>query len=210
MTTATPSLSDYEQTILELLPDQGKWSDEAYLWLTDHTNQLVEFTDGKIERLPMPTDLHQTVLEFMFTALLAFISPVGGKVHFAGIRMRVRRGKYREPDVLLVRDAKDPRRGNRFWTGADLTLEVVSPEKPERDLIDKRFDYAEAGVPEYWIVNPQVETITVLKLQNDAYVEHGVFGRGQQATSAVLPGFRVNVDDVFNVDSPPDDPSEPA
>ena len=119
--------------------------------------------------------------------------------------MRVRIGKFREPDVLLVVKANDPRRRNRFWNGADLTLEVVSAEKPERDLVDKRQDYAEAKVPEYWIVNPQTATITVLRLVNDVYVEHGVFVRGQRADSVILPGFTVTVDEVFNVDCPPDD-----
>jgi len=211
MPLATQSLSDYKQSIMDLLPDQGCWTDDEYLVLTDHTNRLVEFTDGYIEQLPMPTDLHQNVLQFLLTAFLGFLTPKGGKVLSAGIRVRVRRGKYREPDVVLLKDAKDPRRGNRYWSGADLTLEVVSPENPERDLVDKRLDYAEGKVPEYWIVNPQNETITVLKLENGAYIEHGVFVRGQEATSLILPGFKVNVDDVFNVDSPPDDPesSEP-
>jgi len=43
-----------------------------------------------------------------------------------------------------------------------LALEVVSPDKPDRDLIDKRGDYAEAGVHEYWIINPAADTVTVL------------------------------------------------
>jgi len=84
--------------------------------------------------------------------------------------------------------------------GADLVLEVVSPDKPERDLVEKRSDYAEAGVPEYWIANPQTEMITVLWLEDDAYVEHGSFGRGSTATSALLPGFEVAVDAVFDAD----------
>ena len=58
----------------------------------------------------------------------------------------------------------DPRRGNDFWTGADLVVEVVSPDDPSRDTQDKRLDYAEAGIPEYWIVNPLDETVTVLVL----------------------------------------------
>ncbi len=77
----------------------------------------------------------------------------------APLRLRIREGKYREPDLLLVLSAHDPRRQNRFWLGADLVVEIVSPEKPERDLIDKRSDYTEARIPEYWIVNPQEETI---------------------------------------------------
>ena len=118
----------------------------------------------------------------------------------AALRLRIRSGKFREPDLLLLRDAQDPRRENRFWQGADLVLEVVSPDKPERDLVTKRGDYAEAGIPEYWIVNPQTETITVLRLEGEAYAEHGVFGRGATATSALLEGFAVEVDLVFDAE----------
>jgi Uma2 family endonuclease len=160
----------------------------------------VEFTDGHIEILPMPTDKHQTVSQFLLTALIAFITPLGGKVHYSPLRLRIRQGKFREPDLLLVKDAKDPRRQNRFWIGADLTMEVVSEDKPSIDLIDKRHDYAEGGVPEYWIVNPQDETITVLKLDGSVYVEHGLFHRGDTATSLVLLGFSVSVDAVFDAD----------
>jgi hypothetical protein len=45
-------------------------------------------------------------------------------------------------------------------------------------------------------------------LENGAYVEHGVFGRGQIATSVILPGFSVAVEDVFNVDVPPEEPDD--
>ena len=113
--------------------------------------------------------------------------------------MRVRPGKFREPDLLLLLSAADQRRQNRFWLGADLALEVVSEEKPERDLIEKRGDYAEGRVPEYWIVNPQTETITVLRLAGDAYEELGIYRRGQAAESALLAGFSVAVAAVFDV-----------
>jgi Uma2 family endonuclease len=173
--------------------------------LTDHTNRLVEFTDGYLKPLPTPTDLHHSILQILLNQFNDFALSTGGKASFAGIRLRIRRGKYREPDVIVLKNAKDKRRRNRIWTGADLNVEVVSEDDPKRDLVDKRTDYAEANVPEFWIVNPMTETITVLVLRNGAYVEHGTFGRGQVATSVVLPGFGVKVDDVFNVDSPPDD-----
>ena len=47
------------------------------------------------------------------------------------------------PIFFLLLSAADSRRQNQFWVGADLALEVVSEEKPERDLVDKRGDYAE-------------------------------------------------------------------
>jgi len=84
--------------------------------------------------------------------------------------------------------------------GADLALEVVSEEKPERDLVEKRGDYAEAHVPEYWIVNPQTETITVLRLSGDAYEEAGIYRRGQMASAALLADFSVAVAAVFDAD----------
>jgi Uma2 family endonuclease len=192
------SQRELNKLLRDLLPKQGNWSEEAYLWLTDHTNRLVEFTDGHIEVLPMPTRRHQAILKLLFLAFHAFVAPLGGTVFFAALRLRIREEVFREPDLLLLKDEKDSRNQNRFWTGADLTLEVVSPDKPARDLVEKRSEYAEGKVPEYWIVNPEDETITVLRLDGVAYVEHGIFKRGETATSVILPGFSVNVDAVFD------------
>ena len=114
------------------------------------------------------------------------------------MRLRIREGKFREPDLLLVRNADDLRRRNDYWRGADLVAEVVSPDDPERDTDVKRLDYAQARIPEYWIVNPMDETVTVLVLEGDAYTEHGVFRRGGQAESVCLEGFSVSVADVFD------------
>jgi Uma2 family endonuclease len=194
------SQDDLDETILDLLPRQGQWSEEDYLWLTDHSNRPIEFTDGYIEVLPMPTDNHQAILGVLFELFLTYLRPLSGIVRFSPLRVKIRPRKFREPDLLLVRDAKDPRRENRYWHGADLVLEVVSRDKPERDLVIKRGDYAEAGILEYWIVNPESETITVLRLEENAYVEHGVFGRGAQATSALLTGFSMSVDAVFDAE----------
>ena len=183
----------------EILPPQGEWTEEEYLVLTDHRNRLVEFTDGFLEVLPMPTDKHQSVLKFLFLAFFGFVEP-RGRVQFAPLRLRIRPGKYREPGLVLVTLATDPRRQNRFWIGADLVLEVVSAEKPERDLVEKRGDYAEGGVLEYWIVDPQAETISVLQLRGDVYEEAGAYRRGESATSVVLAGFSIPVAEVFDAD----------
>ncbi|HLN02417.1 MAG TPA: Uma2 family endonuclease [Bryobacteraceae bacterium] len=199
-TTELPSAQEWKDLLEQILPPQGEWSEEEYLVLTDHRNRLVEFTDGFLEILPMPTDKHQGILGFLYLAFLGFIDPRGGKVRFSPLRLRIRPGKFREPDLLLLLSAADPRRQNRFWLGADLALEVVSEEKPERDLVDKRGDYAEGRVPEYWIVNPQTETITVLRLRGDAYEEAGIYRRGESAASMLLPDFSLAVAAVFDAD----------
>jgi Uma2 family endonuclease len=185
-------------TVLDLQLLQGLWTQAQYLTLTDYSRRLLEFTDGYIEVLPMPTDRHQVISRYLLFKLFGFIQPLGGTVLYAPLRLRIREGQFREPDLLLVRDANDPRRQNRYWLGADLVVEVVSPDDPERDTRLKRGEYAEAQIPEYWIVNPMDETVTVLILVDEAYVEHGVFRRGDKASSALLDGFALPVDEVFD------------
>ena len=197
LTTAAPTALEWKDVLEEILPPQGEWSDEEYLVLTEHCNRLIEFTDGFLDVLPMPTDKHQSVLKFLVFAFCAFVETRGGNVQFAPLRLRIRPGKFREPDLLLLLSATDPRRQNRFWHGAVLALEVVSEEKPERDLVQKRNDYAEGRVSEYLIVNPQTETITILRLIGDTYEETGTFRRGEAATSVLLAGFSVEVAEVF-------------
>ena len=184
--------------LCDVLPPQGAWSDDAYLWLTDHSNRLIEFTDGCVEELPWPTFTHQSILLFLYDLLRAYLRPRGGVVLFAALRLRVRPGKFREPDLLLLRDRTDRRCQDRYWEGADLVGEVVSPDNPERDLVEKRADYAEAGIPEYWIADPRDETIRVLSLRGAAYVELGVYRRGDTAASALLAGFAAEVSAVFD------------
>jgi Uma2 family endonuclease len=182
----------------DILPPQGEWTEEAYLVLTDHRTRLVEFTDGFLEALPMPTAQHQMLLKFLLLAFIQYFEPKGGVVLFSPLRLRIRPGKFREPDLLLLLSASDSRGQNRFWHGADLTLEVVSEDKPERDLVDKVGDYAEAKVPEYWIVNPMTESVTVHRLRGKSYKAAGVYHRGQAAQSVLSPGFSVDVTQLFN------------
>ena len=193
-----PKLVWPDGTELDLLPLRGLWTEEQYLALTNQTNHLIEFTDGRIEVLPMPTSGHQVILLLLYDLFRAVVQRNGGKVLVAALRLRVRPGKFREPDILMLLDAADPRYQDAFWLGADLVVEVVSPDRPERDTEEKPRDYAEAGIPEYWIVNPLDATITVLVLDGQAYRRHGRFRRGERATSELLPSFGVSVDEVFD------------
>ena len=203
MTAAESARTDLAALLRDALPPQGAWSDADYLWLTDRGGRPVEFTDGHLRELPMPTFTHQAVLLFLYRLLHDWVAPRGGVAMAAVLRVRLRAGKFREPDVLALRDRSDPRCRDRFWTGADLVAEVVSPDDPGRDLVEKRADYAEAGIPEYWILDPRDETITVLALEGGRYVEHGVFGRGETARSRLLKGFAVDAAAAFDAPKPP-------
>lgn len=178
-------------------PLQGLWTAEMYLRLTDTSNQLLEFTDGLLEGLPMPTRRHQRMVVWLLDVVRSGVRP-HGEVMIAPLRLQVRADTFREPDVLVLRDRNDPRNQERFWLGADLVVEVVSPDNPARDIVVKRADYAAAGIPEYWIVDPQHETVTVLTLRDDQYHEHGVFRRGTTATSVLLASLTASVDALFD------------
>lgn len=188
-----------DTTDVDLSPLQGLWSVAQYLRLTDQTNRLLEYTDGAIEVLPMPTKYHQAISRLLFLAFLAVVERIGGDIFYAPLRLQIRSGAFREPDLLLVCDRNDPRAQNEFWTGADLVVEIVSPDRPTRDTEEKPRDYAAARIPEYWVVNPLNETITILTLAGEAYATHGVFHRGDYAHSKLLDGFSVSVDKVFDV-----------
>lgn len=180
-----------------LFPEQGLWTERQYLAL--HTNRSVEFDDGAIEVLPLPTKTHQLIVLFLFEALKAYVTGhAGGIVLVAAYRLRIPSAKYREPDVIYLTPGQDAAAGEEFTAAAELVMEVVSPDDPNRDYVTKRREYAEAGVAEYWIVDRAERQVIVLRLEAGQYVEHGRFGPGQTATSHRLSGFAVAVDAVLS------------
>lgn len=185
--------------IATLYPTQGNWDFHDYLSL--NTNHFVEFVDGCVEVLPTPSQLHQLIVAYLYETIKAFVVAGDlGKVLFAPMRVRLTQDTVREPDVIFMLKQHAHRRGEKYWQGADLVLEVVSPDDPARDLETKRAEYAAAGIPEYWIVDPRDQTITVLALQpgKNEYTEAGKYAVGQQAESALLTGLRVDVAETFS------------
>jgi Uma2 family endonuclease len=184
--------------IAHLFPNQGYWSAEEYLSL--ESNHLIEFSQGYLEFLPMPTQSHQIIVLYLYRLLLAHVERYNlGMVLIAPLRIRLWEGKFREPDIVFMKQENSERRGERFWEGADLVVEVVSgnADDRERDLETKRQEYAEARIPEYWIVDPKTAAIEVLYLSDEGYELHGRFERGQKAASVLLDGFSADVESVF-------------
>jgi len=182
--------------IAHLFPAQGTWSEDEYLDL--RTNRLLEFSDGYLEVLPMPTTSHQQIVAYLYGLLLAFVTTHDlGTVLFAPLRVRLWRGKFREPALVFMGKEHGNRIHEQFWNGADLAMEVVSGEGEDedrrRDLVLKRREYARAKIGEYWMIDPREQRITVLRLAGKTYAVYGQFAKGEKATSALLPGFVVDV-----------------
>jgi Uma2 family endonuclease len=184
--------------IARLFPPQGGWSEDEYLKLPGNT--LAEFDHGRIEVLDMPSELHQLLVAYLYRALVEFVgASAPGTVLFAPFPVKLWEGKIREPDIVFMRREHADRRHPQFWQGADLVMEVMSPDDRKRDSETKRREYAMAAIPEYWLVDPTNQTVTVLVREADAslYSVQGVFESGHAASSATLSGFAIDVNTLF-------------
>jgi len=178
-----------------MFPRQGNWSLDDYLTLD--AGRLVEFDNGSIEVLEMPTLEHQRIVQFLYRWLFAFISPENlGEVFVAPLPVRLWEGKYREPDIVFLGPQRQTDTG--YPLGADFVIEVVSgdAESRRRDLRIKPPEYARAGITEYWIVDPNDAVVIVHRLVGQEY-ETSVHAIGEIAKSAVLPGLEVKVSDLL-------------
>ncbi len=202
---AHPDGGRFTWEVARWFPAQGSWTEQDYLNLESVCGHSIraELSRGHLEVLPVPTQTHQLISAFFYELLKAFAQArAPGTVLFSGIRVRLKGRKnngYREPDVVYMKAANAARQHDAYWEGADLVMEVVSGDQQDRDrdLIVKPREYAAAGIPEYWIVDPEQQVIRVLTLARKTYRLHGDFRAGDQATSVLLPGFTVAVADVW-------------
>lgn len=127
--------------------------DEYYNWVDSHTHS--EWVDGEVTIFMSPIPRHALIVSFLST-LLRFFVDLGqaGQVYAAPFEMKLRAGRsYREADLLFVKSEHLGRIDTKRLTGpADLAIEVLSEDDPDRDRVEKFDEYQEAGIPEYWIV----------------------------------------------------------
>jgi Uma2 family endonuclease len=185
--------------IAMIFPEQGYWDEHDFFGLP--STRGVEFNDGMIEVLPLPKKTHELIVVFLFELIKSYVTARfnGGVVLPSGYKVRIPTRKYRQPDVTFMTAEQDAAANENFTNQAELVVEVVSADDPDRDYVVKREEYALAAVPEYWIVDRFQGHIVVLRLEDASYVEHGRFVSGQQVTSSRFPGLAFAVDDVMKI-----------
>src|SRR5216683_2991550 len=115
--------------IAYLFPAQGTWTEEDYFNLDGVWEGFprVELSDGRLEVLPMPTQLHQIIILVLLRLLDEFTAKhAPGLVLPPGMRMKLKSGQFREPDLVYMKAENAHRRLEKYWIGADLVMEVVS------------------------------------------------------------------------------------
>lgn len=181
-------------------PAPSGWTYVDYLELPDDGN-LYEVIEGELFMTPAPGTKHQLVSGELEFALQTFIKAQNlGVVLNAPCDVLLEPGGTPvEPDIFFIsRSRLDIITPQNIQGPPDLIVEIISPSNPEHDRERKFKLYQASGVAEYWIVDPEVQTVEVFLLQQATYILHGRFGAGQVATSSVLKGFNVDVDEIFS------------
>lgn len=179
--------------------------DEFLAAFEDSTH--VEWVNGEAIVFMPPDIRHQRLVQFLALLLALYVRHTrAGEIFFAPLEMRAQPGgNARGPDILYVAREHQARITEKRISGpADLIAEIISPESVGRDRADKFYEYEQAGVREYWLIDPRpgYERADFWVL-NDAgrYVPVPIDGQGIYR-SAVIPGFWLDVNWLWGEELP--------
>ncbi len=172
-----------------------KWIKSSYEEFLDWADEdtLAEWVDGEVVMYSPASKQHQLIVGFLEKVLGTFVEQHNlGVVLSAPFQMKLERG--REPDLLFVA------RGHLDWLQetyldgpADLVVEIISPESVGWDRGDKFYEYARGGVPEYWLIDPQMEWVEFYHLEEERYCL-AFSGKEGEYHAEALPGFWLRVE----------------
>jgi Uma2 family endonuclease len=184
---------------------------EDYLAYDDGSETLYELFNGELIAVPPESGLNTSIVVFL---LMQFVPLVGfQRVKPHSLELEVRgEPKNRYPDLTIIRKehvALLARRTTIRLSMAPplLVIEVVSPGElqRDRDYIAKRRQYEDLGIPEYWIVDPQSQTVLVLALNQGTYQEVGTFAGEDTVRSPQFPDLTLQAKEIFAATMEPSD-----
>jgi Uma2 family endonuclease len=167
-----------------LLPEDGK---------------QYEVIDGELFMTPAPRPKHQKIVVRLTEELSRFVRANKlGEVFVAPTDVLLDEHTILQPDVLFIRkDRLGIVKEDAIEGAPDLVVEVLSPSTFYKDLRKKMTAYAQFGVQEYWIVDPETESIEICARRDDKLQSARKFSSDEAVESALLPGFRLRVKEVF-------------
>jgi Uma2 family endonuclease len=199
------TLSLLEEHDGQTWPAEGEWTYEDYLRIPRRPDdgRRFEVIRGVLYVTATPTWPHQYAVSELSYLLQSFVRKRRLGVILASpfdIRLPQRIADPVEPDLIFFRKGNQPQGEDCYFEGVpDMVVEVLSPKTRRRDQTTKLDAYRDAGIPEYWVVDPKARTVVVYGLSEDRarYVELFRGGVGESVGSAVLPGLTVEVGELF-------------
>jgi Uma2 family endonuclease len=179
-------------------PKQGFWTYDDYAAIPGDGKRY-EILNGVLYMSPSQSWSHQEIVGEIFAHLRMYTRTTGsGGVFMAPIDVELAPNTTFQPDVVVLLKASQKKLKERHIVGApDLVVEVVSPGSETHDRHRKIDAYARAGVPEYWIVDPDSRTVEVLTLEDGEYHSQGVYRGKATLPSQIVPGLLVHVEQFF-------------
>jgi Uma2 family endonuclease len=170
-------------------------------------NERVELLKGKIFKMsPAPNRMHQGLFGHIFYKLYDHLSGHVCKVYGAPFDVRLARKSADDEDIITVVQpdicviCDETKLDDKGCLGApDIVVEILSPGNNQKELKNKFAIYEEAGVQEYWVVSPQDHTFVVNTLIEGKYVPSVTKVAGDAVTSPILPGFSLDLEELFAV-----------
>ncbi|PSN11205.1 hypothetical protein C7293_25140 [filamentous cyanobacterium CCT1] len=179
------------------------YSFDDYLAYDDGTENFYELFNGELVPVPPESGYNTSVAFFLSIQLAALVGHLRVRLH--GLELEVRgEPKNRYPDLTVIRPEHIGLLAKRNTIRLTmpppvLVVEVVSPGELqwERDYIAKRAQYEDLGIPEYWIVNPQEQTVLVLVQQEQGFVTAGTFAGSQRLASPQFANLTLTAAQLF-------------
>jgi Uma2 family endonuclease len=202
---AKPPLSRYiEKRRTLVLVAERALGERRYTYmdyLETDDDYRAEIVDGAMYVRSPPSRYHQGILGSLLVKLALFLEGKPGKVYAApfGVRLSPKNDltddTYFEPDITVVCDPA--KLDDRGCNGApDMIIEIMSPSNRQNDMLVKFRKYLQAGVREYWIVDPEEKIVHVCLLDGPQY-RVSVHNETQTLPVSVLPGCTINLQAVF-------------
>ncbi len=158
-----------------------------------------ELLDGDLVVVPAPKEVHQRVLMNLSYLLLQFIRQAkSGHFYVAPFDVVLSDTDVVQPDLLFVSNERSHIITDENIQGApDLVVEILSPSTAERDRTYKRALYAKYGVGEYWLVDTDAKSVTVLIQSDHGFTPAGTYGEGHVLISPTLRNFTLDPVEIF-------------
>ena len=161
-----------------------------------------EIIDGEHFVVPAPNLRHQTILLNLAVLLRNFLRPRGiGQVWVAPIDLVLSEVDVVQPDLVFVSAPRSHAlTGNNLPEPPDLAVEVLSPSTRRTDAVAKRRLYEKHGIQEYWMVDPDTDSVEVYRLTDRGYQQVdrlSLENEGAALTSPLFPGLTIELGELF-------------